>query len=238
MMRIVVGLIAAFFFCSGGTGSAQDDLSPVVKTLEGGYQLLNDLQADFSQRSTISGVKAESKGTGQLFLKKTQEGLPLFRFNYSKPKQQIISNGKKVWFYLPDNRQVIVTEAAALLQGESGAVMGVLTGIGSITKDFNVRAAGNGKNKEGNYTLELKPKKKSSVYNRLILTVSGAAVEAYMREGKATEPFPLVASTVYDPSGNKILLEFSKIKTNRGIDGGRFSFTPPEGVEIIRQGKP
>ena len=238
MKRVIVWLIAVLVFCSGGAVWAQDDLKVVVETLEGGYRLLNDLQADFIQRSNIPGIKAESKGIGQVFLKKGKDGPPLFRFNYSKPKQQIISNGKTVWFYMPENRQVMVTEAAALLEGESGAVMGVLTGLGRITRDFTVRPAGNGKDKDGNYILELKPKKKNPVYSQLILAVSGVAVESYRREGKATEPFPLVTSTVYDTAGNKILLEFSKIKTNRGIDGSRFSFTPPEGVEVIRQGKP
>ena len=77
---------------------------------------MHDLQADFNQRTYVAALKREEKGSGELFLKK-RDGGAMFRFNYLKPKQQIISNGKSVWFYLPENKQVILTDTARLFAG-------------------------------------------------------------------------------------------------------------------------
>lgn len=46
--------------------------------------------------------------------------------------------------------------------------------------------------------------------------------------------FPIVSTTVYDPSGNSTTIEFSNLRINRGMSSGEFRFIPPAGVEVVR----
>ncbi|QWV94057.1 outer membrane lipoprotein carrier protein LolA [Geomonas oryzisoli] len=211
------------------------ELSQVVRTIEQGYGSLNDLQADFSQRSSIKAMKREEKGAGELLLKKGGGKESMFRFNYTKPKQQIVSNGKTVWYYIPDQKQVMVMDLAQLLEASNGIAMNYLSGLGQVSKDFSIAFAAEQKDKSGNYQLELTPHKKSPAMAKLLLTISGDAVESFVAKGHPGTPFPVLSSTVVDQTGNTTRMDFSNVKTNRGISSGKFSFKIPSGVQVIKR---
>lgn len=211
------------------------DLSQVVRTVEQGYGSLNDLQADFSQRSSMKAMKREEKGAGELFLKKGGGKDSMFRFDYSKPKQQIVSNGKTVWYYIPDQKQVMVMDLAQLLEASNGIAMNYLSGLGQVSKDFSIAFAAEQKDKNGNYQLELTPHKKSPAMAKLLLTISGDAVESLVAKGKTSTPFPVLSSTVVDQVGNTTRMDFSNVRTNRGVSSGKFNFKIPSGVQVIKR---
>jgi outer membrane lipoprotein carrier protein len=106
--------------------------------------------------------------------------------------------------------------------------------MGRISKDFSIAFAGEGRDKKGNYVLDLVPKKPSQTIARLRLTVAAPAVERF-REGGSPRPlFPVVASVVDDQFGNKTFIELSRVRVNRGIADSRFRFKVPKGVEVIK----
>ena len=209
-------------------------LKDVVSALEKGYAGLQDVQADFSQKTTITAVNREQKGSGEVLLKRPASATAMFRFNYTKPKQQIISNGKQVWFYTPDNKQVIVNSVAAMFAGGNSIALSYLTGLGHVSRDFDITFASEARDKNGNYQLELTPKKPSAVLARLQLTVSSEAVEQLQASGEVKNVFPVVASTVQDAGGNRTRIDYSRTKVNKGLDNGKFNFKSPEGVEVIK----
>jgi len=210
------------------------DLAEVIATLEQGYNSLADVQADFSQRTTIASMKREDHGKGELFIKKVAGGHAMFRFNYIKPNQQIICNGKSVWFYLPDNKQVMVTDVSKQFAGGNGIALNYLTGMGHVSKDFTIAFAGEGRDKKGNYVLDLAPKKPNQVMTRLRLTIAASAVEQFRESGKPLVQFPIVSSVVDDPFGNRTVIEYSRVRVNQGLAKERFVFKIPKGVEIIK----
>ena len=130
------------FIATQASGGSTVTAKDVVATLEQGYATLTDLQADFSQRTVIASMNREERGSGELFIKKTTGGTAMFRFNYTKPRQQIISNGKTVWYYLPENKQVMISDVAALFEGGNGIALNYLTGMGHISADFTAAFAG------------------------------------------------------------------------------------------------
>jgi outer membrane lipoprotein carrier protein len=211
------------------------ELKDVVATLEQGYGSLADLQADFSQRTTIASLKREERGAGELFLKRPAKSAAMFRFNYTKPKQQIVSNGKTVWYYQPDAKQVMTSDLAAMFEGGNSIALNYLTGMGNVSRDFTPAFAGSGRDKKGNYLLDLTPKKGNQGVTKLQLTIAARAVDDYLRDGKASMPFPIVASVVTDTMGNRTVIEFSRLRVNQGLDSGRFTFKVPAGVEVIKQ---
>ena len=230
---LAASFAATVLLAASGSAAEKADLQTVLTTVNKGYASMEDLRADFRQGTYIATLKREEKGSGELFLKK-KGGSAQFRFNYSKPKQQIISNGKTVWYYLPDNRQVILTDTAQLFAGGNGMALSYLTGLGSLSEDFDIKLLTETPDKKGNFQLELTPKKSNQAVAKLHLFVSGAAVDkAASSTGEAF--FPLSASVLFDHLGNRTTIEFSKIQLNSGLGNSRFSFKPPVGVEVIKQ---
>ena len=159
----------------------------------------------------------------------------MFRFNYVRPKQQIISNGRNVWYYLPENRQVIISETAKLFSGGSGIALSYLTGLGNLSDDFSIRLLSESPDKKGNYQLELIPKKHNNSVAKLYLYVPADAVEK-LRGSKISEAFfPIASSVLHDQTGNRTTIEYSKIRVNGKVADDRFNFKTPKGVEVIKQ---
>ena len=209
-------------------------LKDVVGALEKGYAGLQDVHADFSQRTLVAGVGREQKGSGEVFLKRPASSSAMFRFDYTKPKQQIVSNGKQVWFYMPQNRQVMVMSVADMFKGGNAIALSYLTGLGHVSRDFDVSFAKKQRDKNGDYQLELIPKKPTPVLARLQLTVSAEAVERFLRQGSVQDTFPVQASVVHDSLGNQTRIDYSHIRVNKGIDNNKFNFKVPAGVEVIK----
>lgn len=212
----------------------QAALKDVVSALEKGYASLQDVQADFTQKTIIAGINREQKGSGELLLKKPASTTAMFRFNYTKPKQQIVSNGKQVWFYLPENRQVMVSSVADMFKGGNSIALNYLTGLGHVSRDFSVSFAQEPQDKNGHYLLELSPKSPSAVLAKLQLTVSAAAVDAFLRDGSVRDIFPVLASVIHDAGGNQTRIEYSRVRVNKGLANSRFTFKVPAGVEVIK----
>lgn len=214
--------------------AGQTDLAEVLATVKKGYASMDDLQADFNQRTYVASLKREEKGAGALSLKK-RGGSAMFRFNYVRPKQQIISNGKSVWYYLPENRQVILMDVAKLFSGGNGMALSYLTGLGKLDADFDLRLLSDTPDKKGNYLLELLPKKSNPAVAKLHLYISAAAVEQARNADNTAAFFPVTASVLFDQIGNRTTIEYSRVRVNGGVASDRFTFKPPAGVDVIKQ---
>jgi outer membrane lipoprotein carrier protein len=219
---------------SPAASAAEADLTVVIAALEQGYAGLTDLQADFTQKTLIASMKREERGGGELFIRKPARGSAMFRFNYTKPRQQIISNGKTMWYWLMDTKQVMTGDVAASFSDGNGVALSYLTGMGNVSRDFTVVFVGNGRDKKGNYVIELVPKKKTQLLEKLQLTLSAESVDRFRERKSAEDPFPIRSSVVYDAFGNRTAIDYANIKTNRGMGSDRFNFKIPAGAEIIK----
>jgi outer membrane lipoprotein carrier protein len=235
-MKIIerITAIAAILIITIAVPASAAELKDVIAALEQGYNSLTDVRADFSQRTVITSMKREELGKGELFIKKGSGNSTMFRFDYVKPRQQIISDGKTAWYYLPDNSQVMVTDISALFAGGNGIALNYLTGMGNISKDFSISFVGDGRDKKGNYVLDLVPRKPSQSIARLQLTVAASLVAQFQESGKSQPMFPVVASVVDDHFGNRTYIELNHVRVNRGIADSRFTFKIPKGVEVIK----
>jgi len=235
MLKICTLCLAmALFALPVSAASTQASLKNVVAALEKGYAGLQDVQADFSQKTTISAVNREQKGSGEVLLKRPASATAMFRFNYSKPNQQIISNGRQVWFYTPKDKQVMVNSVAAMFAGGNSIALSYLTGLGHVSRDFDIAFAAEPQDKNGNYQLELTPKKPSPVLIRLQLTVSSDAVAQMQRTGGVKNIFPIISSIVHDAGGNRTRIDYSRAQVNKGISDAKFNFKIPAGVNEIK----
>jgi outer membrane lipoprotein carrier protein len=152
-MRQLLAILFCFCCLASPALAAQATLTEVVATLEAGYADLRDLQADFSQSTTLTGFPKPQKGHGSLALRRPNGAAAQFRFDYAAPQQVIVSNGKQVWFYQPENRQVLVSSLEGMFAGGNGIALAYLTGLGNVAKDFNASLAKQPQDTQGNYQL-------------------------------------------------------------------------------------
>jgi len=218
-----------------------------------GLTELTSVRADFFQRSTIAEKKKEFRADGQMFLKPASGSEPLkFRFDYFRPtRQEIVCDGKTLWVYLPENREVIQSDVSEFFDPSLHDItrdraLNFLQGLGRISKDFTIIFNSRMTDVGGNYILELTPRRASVTIEKLFITVNreslldrtGTRPQVNVPQARAPEShlFPILSTTVVDHDGNSTTMEFSNIRSNDMISDLTFRFDVPPEVQVVRPG--
>ncbi len=252
MWKKALVLLLLFGWWAAAALAASVGLGDVIRTLEtpfkGDAQVqrgtaksgIYDFQADFFQESHIASIDRVQRGRGEVsfkFLRRTTGEVPLamFRWEYRDPSpQEIVSDGETMWVYLPENRQVIQSDLREVNQQQGDNPVTFLTGLGNLSRDFQIRWASPNRDREGNYLLELQPRGVSQLIHRLQIVVDRDAVREYVENNTTGDLFPILATTVEDPNGNRTTIEFHDLRVNRNISDRFFNFIRPAGVEVVR----
>ena len=217
------------------------------------------MTADFFQRTTLAKDQRELRGDGLMSVKMASSTSPLmYRFEYFRPYNQVIvSDGKILWIYHPENREVILSDVSFLYNQRSmdpdrDRAVNFLQGLGRISKDFQINFAPGMYDMTGNYVLELTPRRAMINTRRILLVVNRDRVLTYVN-GKQpqnslppqfgakaplgaiqSDPFPILSTTVDDQEGNSTTMEFNNIRINNRLPQSTFTFIVPAGVQIIK----
>ena len=144
-------------------GSLDSTISSIQQT----YDTIKDFKARFVQESRVKSLGAAQvqKAEGVVYFKK--EGKMCWDYQQPTP-QKIISDGIKLWFYEPEDKQVTVSKVGTGLQSQISA--NLLNGKANLKKDFRVAliTSQTEKNK-GEIVLELTPKTTQANLSRVIL---------------------------------------------------------------------
>ncbi|MEK6583530.1 MAG: outer membrane lipoprotein chaperone LolA [Nitrospirota bacterium] len=190
----------------GEEGTSDDILIRVQAT----YRDVNDLTADFVQKTYIQGFD-EKVFKGKLYLKKPR----MARWDYTKPvKQNIVINGDRIILYMTEQKQAIIQKASAHPDAEPA--MGILSNIEKWQESFTIKS----EDTTGDFfRVELTPKSMTMV-KKVVVEI-----------GKKTSHIERL--TLFEKSGNKVSFSFSGIKFNNGIKDSLFDFKIPRGVEVL-----
>lgn len=221
------GVYLLFLLCLGFT---HQDLSPVwaeelptldymITKIQEVYDSTEDLQAVFEQVSTSKSWGQTQVARGKVALKKNGR----MRWEYLKPlEQKIICDGSKIWFYIPQDRQVTVYERGEGFNSE--IVSKLLLGKCNLRKDFEINWESN-PSKEGTvYRLRLKPIKSQPGVDHIILSVN-------------KNTFQIFETMIVDNFGNSNFLKFTSLKLNSQLTDSIFNFIVPEGVQVVKSPK-
>jgi outer membrane lipoprotein carrier protein len=138
-----------------------------------------------------------------------------FRWQYDKPYEQlIVSDGAQVWLYDKDLNQVTVRRIDRAL-GSSPAAL--LAGSNEIEKSYTLTAIGI---QDGLDWLEAVPRTRDTVFEKIRLGFGKAGLEAM---------------ELRDQFGQITVIKFSTIERNANLPPESFRFTPPSGVDVIRE---
>jgi outer membrane lipoprotein carrier protein len=139
-----------------------------------------------------------------------------FRFVYAKPYEQVIvGDGESVWLYDVDLQQVTVRAMDQAL----GATPAALLAGANVEKDFELKAQPSA---QGLDWVQATPRAKGEAAGFQSLRVGF--------KGKALSAIELV-----DNFGQRSLLTFGEVAANVTPTADTFRFTPPKGVEVLRQ---
>lgn len=227
--------------------AAEPALNDVVQALERPFradapssEAIADFQAEFVQQSRLVSLDREQSGGGEVAVRFARNGegaVPSaqFRWQYQAPAEQlIVSDGKVVWVYLPENRQVIRSDIEATLEGQGENPMAFLTGLGNLTRDFRISWSDPARDEQGDFLLQLEPRKPSAMLRELRLAVSPQILATKHGQNGKGPVFPILWTEVTDPNGNTTRIEFKRVRTNSGLSAKQFRFEPPPGVEVVQ----
>ena len=172
------------------------------------HKVVKSFKASFTQTVYDENNKVVQSGKGKVVLLRPGK----FRWDYSKPdKQLVISNGKKIWIYDEDLEQVTIKTLAGTI-GQTPAR--VLSGIGSLDKNFKISDQGSENNI---HWVRLVPKKKDSQFKMIRL---GFAKSLKVMELK-------------DNIGQMTRIEFKNLTLNPSVTASLFTFKIPKGVDVV-----
>jgi outer membrane lipoprotein-sorting protein len=246
---------------SAGGADAADKLlvglRDVIDTVEQTYRQVNNVTADFFQRSTMNNNQRELRAAGEMILSPPTGTDPLkFRFDYFRPtKQEIVSDGRTMWFYMPESRKVIRSDIRFMFNPmsfnpdhpEQGRPVNFLQGLGRISKDFTIGFAEQHQDVAGNYVLELEPLRPTAFIRKLFIVVRSESVlnrknpEIFRKrddEFRRSLLFPIISTTVIDHQGNSTVMEFTNIRVNGFVSSMLFDFVVPANVQVVRPPAP
>lgn len=210
-------LLPAILLGSLLAGPAQAQTRPdagtVAHSLQRRYDTIRDFSADFvhTYRGGILRTPATERGT--LAVKKPG----MMRWVYTAPeKKTFVSDGRKMYAYIPEDRQVIVSALPSADEAPTPALF--LAGQGHVTRDFVVSWAEG--EPPGAWALKLVPKKTEADYAYLIVRLVPATLQ--IRE-----------LTTVDGQGGHSTFVLTNLQENRGLPDKQFAFRIPPNVDVL-----
>jgi outer membrane lipoprotein carrier protein len=186
----------------------------MVAALEQKYDSLKSFSASFEQRFE-NGEQALDE-SGRLVIRKPGK----MYWEYSQPATKyFVVNGKRSWFYVPRDKQVVVTD----LEGETSTPLLLLFGQANLAQDFIVEEeTETPPTVQGDWMLRLTPRVPEGEYAYILLEVDPAS--------------RLISRlTVVDPIGGRNRYSFSDFREDVKAPDQLFKLKLPSDVEIIRQ---
>jgi outer membrane lipoprotein carrier protein len=198
-------LVLCAFFVSAAQADAVDALREFTRDVKSGRTTFTQVVT-----STDNAKKKTSSGSFE-FARPNR-----FRFAYAKPYEQVIvGDGENVWLYDVDLQQVTVRAMDQAL----GATPAALLAGANVEKDFELKAQPSA---QGLDWVQATPRIKGEAASFQSLRVGF--------RGKA-----LAAIELVDNFGQRSTLTFGEVATNVAPAADTFRFTPPNGVEVLRQ---
>lgn len=203
-MHRLIGIIFMALVTPLAQASATQDLHRF-------FNQVQRYQARFTQVTVDEEKKPVQESSGNLWIERPGK----FRWNYSTPfEQQIVGDGKQVWVYDVELKQVAVRG----MQGVLGATPAILlAGKGNLETVFTIKDLG----REGELDwVQLKPKKKDGGFEDLRIGFDKGKIRNI---------------EMLDGFGQTTRVILHDAQENAAIGADKFNFKPPAGVDVITE---
>ena len=205
-------LVRALIALAVAAGAATD----LAQALQQKYDTIHDFSADFVHTYQGGVLHKQITERGHVLVKKPGK----MRWEYTSPERKLfISDGVRVYSYVPEDRQVIVSPVPK--DDQPGAPILFLAGKGNLVRDFTASPgeppAGSPPMSEA---LKLVPKTAQPDYDSLLLVVD-------------RQSLALRTLVTIDGQGGRSSISFVNLKENVNPADKEFAFNIPRGVDVI-----
>lgn len=170
------------------------------------------LQANFVQKQYDAQGKLLSTVNGKLLLQRPG----YLRWETFQPSQQIlIIDPTHIWLYDVDLEQVTVKKLKADLQSTPAALLSAASS--QLKKTFTVQTI---PAKSPMQVFAVSPKSSHNDYEKLYFYFNG---------------INLMKMAIFDPSGQKLWIQFSQLKLNQNLPKNSFREKIPKSVDVIEE---
>ncbi len=226
-MRIKIALLSFIFLLHAGIAASSDQtpkavadkkniLLPLDSIMDRITKRYNNMcfSAEFIQESTLKALDIADSATGRIMVKYPGR----MRWEYKKPdKQIIITDGKSLWIYRPEDNQVL-TGSAPVFFGE-GKGAGFLSNMTVLSKKFNISIKNT--TPGGLITLKLIPVKKAFDISEIYLLLSN-------------KTFVVTEIVTCNTYGDTTRITLKNIYFTKDMDDSEFAFTLPADADILQ----
>ena len=205
-MRLTLAFAATLLLATSANAGGRDDLTQFTKGLKG-------LDGTFTQQVFDANGKKKEASSGRVAMSAPKH----FRWEYAKPFEQlIVADGKTIWVYDPDLKQV--TKRAQGVEEQSSPLTALIDPT-RLDKEFAVKELAGS---EGLDWIELRPRNPDNA--------------SFESARLGFDAKGLKRMRIVDPLGQRTELTFAGWKRNPSFAGGTFRFAPPKGVDVVAGG--
>ena len=205
-------LVLAILVLASSTSVRADALKDALAKVQSRYETTKTMEAQFKQTVESPTLTSPLKTSGTVAFEKPNR----MRWDYDPPdKQTIVGDGSTLWLYQPDMNQVIKAPLGEAFQAATPLTF--LSGLGQLERDFNASLE---RETPDTWVLKLVPKQDAALG---ILGLTVRKSDASIAEARIT-----------DSVGTTTRIAFANERRNGAIAAGRFTFTPPPGVDVVK----
>jgi outer membrane lipoprotein carrier protein len=209
--RTILKLLILMAFCAPlEAQQAVSQEAGAIAQLQGLLDQTHSLSAEVDQLLMDQDGRELQETRALLLMEKPAR----FRWAVTQPYEELmVTDGETIWRYEPDLGQVTIQPfdddldrtPVMLLNGEAEA----------IAESYDVSSSGMGDNLT---RFILIPRNADRLFERMSLTFNGPVLEEMQFE---------------DSLGQQTSLTFRETQRNLSIEASQFSFTPPDGIDVI-----
>lgn len=213
--RAILASVALFAGMSAAV-PAQESAQELADSLQRKYDGVKDFSADFIHAYRGGVLRKEVTERGRLLIKKPGK----MRWEYTAPEKKLfVSDGVKIYSYIPADKQVTISAAPAGDQATTPALF--LTGKGNLTRDFTATLVEPSKSSPpGTRGLKLVPRTRQPDYDWLVLQIAPRTLQ-------------IVGLVTMDAQGGESSLSFTNLQENVRPADKEFTFSIPRGVDVV-----
>ena len=184
------------------------DVNDIVERIQKKYAEIHDIHGMFYQTSYLKDLDRMEKYSGEFHIKKPSR----LRWQYGAPRdEEVLISGDEIWIYKKSEKQVLKSRFSK--EAYSQVPIAMLESLKDLETDYEIKMT-------ADEVLELVPRKRMGVINRLIL-ITGPG------------DFPITSFTIFDIYGNSNVIELKELKINPGLEDSFFIFKMPAGAELF-----
>lgn len=204
LLRVLAVLVATFLVAQPALAL---DKAGLIKALETKYKTMTTIKATVQQttRSELLGVETV---TGDLMVKRPA------KLRWSQGDKLFVSDGKKMWIYTAEDKQVIEYDDIAANRASAEQM---LTSLDRIEEKFAVTLVSSDATQ---HVVDLAPKTSDQGFKKVKLVLGADLM--------------VKSVTITDAFDNVTEMVFKTVTLNATIDDSQFVFSVPTGVDVIK----